>query len=159
MSEILGAPTDNDPAPGCSAVRRIPVDRQPGGPPVPDPATMKTAVERYLDRHSAGDVEGIMELFAADAVAWDPVDADPHVGADAVRGFFTSTHEMVDRLTLTLAGPIRCAGRWAAFPMTVHSEMGGSTVDIDVIDVMTFDEDGRISEMKAYWDMADARFG
>lgn len=76
-----------------------------------DAAHMKSAVEAYLARHSAGDVDGIVELFAADATAWDPVDADPHVGAEAVRAFFTGTHEMVDQLTLTLTGPIDRAGR------------------------------------------------
>ncbi len=89
--------------------------------------------------------------------AWDPVDAEPHVGGDAVRGFFTSTHDMVDRLTLTLTGPIRTVGAWAAFPMTAETQMGDTRVEIDIIDVMTFDDDGHITEMKAYWNMADAR--
>jgi steroid delta-isomerase len=124
---------------------------------VPDIDAMKVAVENYLARHGAGDVDGIMALFAEDAVAWDPVDGEPHVGAEAVRAFFTSTHDMVDRLTLTLEGPIRCAGSWAAFPMTVDSKVGDTRVELDVIDVLTFDDAGLISEMKAYWNMADAR--
>lgn len=123
-----------------------------------DAAHMKSAVEAYLARHSAGDVDGIVELFAADATAWDPVDADPHVGAEAVRAFFTGTHEMVDRLTLTLTGPIRCAGNFAAFPMTVQTKMGDMTLEIDIIDVMTFDADGKFSEMRAYWNMDEARY-
>lgn len=118
---------------------------------------MKDAVAAYLDRHSAGDVDGVVALFADDATVWDPVDADPHVGGEAVRAFFTGTHEMVDRLTLTATGPVRCAGAFAAFPMTARSEVGDLTLEIDIIDVMTFDAEGKIVEMKAYWNMADAR--
>ena len=124
---------------------------------VTDAAHMKSAVEAYVTRHSAGDVDGIVELFAADAKAWDPVDSDPHVGADGIRAFFAGTHEMVDRMTLTLTGPVRCAGSFAAFPMMVTTKMGDMTLELDIIDVMTFDDDGKISEMKAYWNMADAR--
>lgn len=123
-----------------------------------DAAHMKTAVESYVSRHSAGDIDGIVELFAADAKAWDPVDAAPHVGTEAVRAFFSGTHEMVDSLTLSLTGPIRCCGDFAAFPMTVRTVMGDMTLEIDIIDVMTFDDDGRFSEMKAYWSMDDARY-
>ena len=110
-----------------------------------------------MERHSAGDVDGIMALYADNATAWDPVDADPHVGAEAVRAFFAGTHEMVDSLTLTSTGPIRCAGNFAAFPMTALSVMGDFKLEIDIIDVMTFDDDGKIVEMKAYWNMADSR--
>jgi len=123
-------------------------------------AQMKAAIESYVDRHSAGDIDGIMALFADDAVAWDPVDSDPHVGAAALREFFSGTHAMADRLTLTLTGPVRCAGDFAAFPMTANTEIGADfKLELDIIDVMTFGPDGKIVEMKAYWNMADARQG
>jgi len=124
---------------------------------VADATQMKATVEAYMERHSKGDVDGIMELFADDAKAWDPVDSEPHSGAEAVRTFFAGTHAMVDSLTLTATGPIRVAGNWAAFPMTALSVMGDFRLEIDIIDVMTFDDDGKVSEMKAYWNMDDAR--
>jgi steroid delta-isomerase len=124
-----------------------------------DVAAMKSAVEAYTACHSAGDVDGIMALFSENAIAHDPIGSPPHVGYEGVRAFFAATHDMVDSLTLTLTGPIRCAGEFAAFPMTARSVIGGSALEIDIIDVMTFDEDGKISEMKAYWNMGDARQG
>ena len=120
-------------------------------------AHMKAAVQSYVERHSAGDVDGVVALFSDDAVAYDPVDADPHVGAEGIRAFFAGTHAMADSLTLTLTGPIRCAGEFAAFPMTARTVIGDLDLEIDIIDVMTFDAAGRISEMKAYWNMADSR--
>lgn len=122
-----------------------------------DAASMKAAIDRYVTSHSAGDIDGIVALFADDASAWDPAGSDPHVGADAIRAFFTGTHEMADRLTLTLTGPVRCSGNFAAFPMTATTEIGDMRMEIDIIDVMTFDDEGKIVEMTAYWDMEDAR--
>ena len=120
---------------------------------------MKAAVQSYVERHSAGDVDGVVALFADDAVAYDPVDAPPHAGIAAVREFFAGTHAMADSLTLTLTGPVRCAGDFAAFPMTARTVIGDFRLELDIIDVMTFDADGKITEMKAYWNMADARQG
>ena len=117
----------------------------------------KAVVEAYTSSHSKGDVDGIMALFADDALAWDPVGAEPHSGSEGIRAFFTATHEMVDSLTLEITGPVRCAAEFAAFPMTATTVMGDTRLEIDVIDVFTFDDEGRITEMKAYWNMADAR--
>ena len=118
---------------------------------------MKAAVDAYLAAHTAGDVDAICALFSDDAKAWDPVDSPPHEGAEGIRAFFTGTHEMMDRLELVRTGPVRCAGPYAAFPMTARSHLGDLHLEIDIIDVMTFDEAGKICEMKAYWDMADSR--
>ena len=88
----------------------------------------RSVVERYLAAHSRSDVDGIVALFAADATVRDPADAEPFVGVDAIRGFFSSTHETMDSLTLTLDGPVRCCGEFAAFPMTARAVMG--SVDV-----------------------------
>ncbi len=118
---------------------------------------MKAAIETYVDRHTAGDIDGIVALFSDDVVVWDPVGSDPHTGPDALRAFFQGTHDMVERLELELTGPIRCTAEFAAFPMTATSHIGDFHLAIDIIDVMTFGDDGKIVEMRAYWDMADAR--
>jgi hypothetical protein len=33
--------------------------------------------------------------------------------------------------------------------------MGGSTFAVDIIDLFTFDDDGLITEMRAYWTASD----
>jgi len=118
---------------------------------------MKTTVNRYVERHCAGDIEGIVDNFSATASVWDPADTAPHVGREALLAFFAGTHQMADKLILTITGPIRCAGNQAAFPMTAESHIGEMKLGVDIIDVMSFDDDGRIAEMRAYWSMADAR--
>ncbi len=123
----------------------------------PGPDAIRSAIQSYTERHSAGDIDGIVALFAPDAHVEDPVGSDPHVGQDAVRAFFTGTHELCDRLELQLTGPVRVAGARAAFPMVARSYVGDLTMEIDIIDVMVFDDEGRIAEMYAYWSMDDAR--
>jgi steroid delta-isomerase len=115
------------------------------------PDQARATVERYLDRHTAGDIDGILSCFAADAVAEDPVGTPPHVGTDALRAFFEGSHQLCDRLELELTGPIRTPVPWAAFPMRAHSHIGDDVITVDIIDVMRFDDEGRIVEMKAYW--------
>ena len=117
----------------------------------------RSLVERYLAAHSRSDVDGIVALFAADATVRDPADAEPFVGVDAIRGFFSSTHETMDSLTLTLDGPVRCCGEFAAFPMTARAVMGELVTEIDIIDVFTFDDAGLVTEMRAYWSGSDLR--
>ncbi|HMS13889.1 MAG TPA: nuclear transport factor 2 family protein [Microthrixaceae bacterium] len=117
----------------------------------------RSVVERYLAAHSRSDVDGIVALFAADATVRDPADAEPFVGVDAIRRFFSSTHETMDSLTLTLDGPVRCCGEFAAFPMTARAVMGELVTEIDIIDVFTFDDAGLVTEMRAYWSGSDLR--
>ncbi|HKY14255.1 MAG TPA: nuclear transport factor 2 family protein [Microthrixaceae bacterium] len=114
-------------------------------------AQARATIERYVDRHTAGDIDGILECFSADAVAEDPVGTPPHVGRDALRTFFEGTHALCDRLDLELTGTIRVAGANAAFPMKANSHIGDDVISVEIIDVMTFDDDGRITTMKAYW--------
>ena len=124
---------------------------------MPTVEEMKATVERYLAAHSAGDVDGVVAVFAPDAVVADPVDQPSHVGRDAVRAFFAGTHEFVESMELRRTGPIRAVGSWAAVPFQAVSTVGGSKVVVDIIDVFTFGEDGLVVDMQAYWSSADIR--
>jgi steroid delta-isomerase len=124
---------------------------------MPTPDEMKATVERYTAAHSAGDIDGVVAVFAADAVVADPVDQPAHVGRDAVRAFFAGTHEFVDSMELRMTGPVRAVGSWAAAPLQAVSVVGGAKVAVDIVDVFTFGEDGLVTDMKAYWSSADIR--
>ncbi len=124
---------------------------------MPDAATLRATVERYVERHTAGDIDGILSCFAPTATAEDPLGTPPHVGTDGLRTFFEGTHSLADRLELKITGLIRVAGpNAAAFPMQAISTIGDVTLVVEIIDVMTFDDDGLITDMKAYWAMEDA---
>ncbi len=121
---------------------------------MPSSDEIRRAVERYVKDLSAGDVDGIMDLYADAASVEDPVGGDPVLGADAVRVFYGAT---AGKLKVTLTGPVRVAGNECAFPMLARVELGGRTSEMDVIDVMKFDDAGKILSMRAFWNPADMR--
>ncbi|MDH4167980.1 MAG: SgcJ/EcaC family oxidoreductase [Acidimicrobiia bacterium] len=119
-----------------------------------DADEIRATVEEYVSRWNGGDGSALAELFHPDATVADPVDEAAHRGRDAIAAFFTSTFTSGMDATLAITGPIRVAGRHAAFPMQVSMDLGGQTGRLDIIDTMEFDEDGSILAMAAYWDAA-----
>lgn len=97
-------------------------------------------------------------LFHPEGSVADPVDSPAHVGTAAITAFFDSTFTDGMQATLSLTGPVRIAGRHAAFPMQVAVDLGEQTGLVDIVDTMEFDEEGRILVMRAYWDMAAMHF-
>lgn len=111
-------------------------------------------VHRYLELVAGGTADEITELFAADATVEDPVGGgEVHIGRGAINGFYKNV-ESARRTTELLA--LRVAGHEAAFMFVITVDAGGHKVKIQPIDVMTFDADGKITSMKAYWSFADA---
>lgn len=122
---------------------------------------MRDAVQAYFDLFNAGNGEGIAALFADDAQVIDPVGTDPKTGKTAISKFYA----MATRggTTLEQTGPTHIADKSAAFAFKVHvqgikSEDKAIDVDlptgsmvIDVIDVFDFNDNGKISQMRAYW--------
>lgn len=124
---------------------------------MPDAAAIKATIEAYAFRHTNSPVDELVELFAPDAVAYDPVDSPPHAGTEAIAAFFAGNREMADELEVRITGPVCVAGNQAAFPLVARTSIGDLKMEIDIVDVMTFDDDARITEMRAYWSMSDAR--
>ena len=122
---------------------------------MPTTDEMKATVEAYARHHSAKDTEAVAALFAVDCVVADPVDAEPMMGRAAVRDFFSGTHQAAEAFELSLTGPVRAVGPWAAVPLRAVTTIGGSTFAIDIIDVFTFDDAGLIGDMRAYWTASD----
>lgn len=110
---------------------------------------IRETCETYVSLVGSDDVDAMVALFAEDARVEDPVGSDPHVGLDAIRAFYATLPAM--GVSAVLTGPVRAVAdaATAAFPFEVHT---GDMV-MQVIDVMTFDADGRIATMTAYWKM------
>ncbi len=102
-------------------------------------------VERYVEAFEQGDVEIIRSMYSQNAVVEDPVGTEPHRGLDAICAFYQGA--LGAGAKLRLSGTPRCAGNAVAFPF--HVVMPG--MQIDVIDVFEFDDEGKINSMKAYW--------
>lgn len=111
---------------------------------------MKNALQSYLDGFNETDAELIISLFADDAKLEDPVGGGKIVeGIEAISEFYRGGVNMVEKLELNT--PIRGShGNSAAMAFTIYMEMGGKKTQIQAIDVMTFNDEGKIIDMKAY---------
>lgn len=106
-------------------------------------------VERYLSLVATGTAAQIMELYGPDPRLEDPVGSEPKQGREALEEFYRGIEPLRTDTTLR---EFRASGdASAAFAFDVATTLGDDTMTIHVIEVMTFDEDGLISDMKAYW--------
>lgn len=115
---------------------------------MPSAEQITQTVNRYLELLGDGQADEIAELYSDDATVEDPVGGEVHIGRTAIRGFYSSL-ENVKAQTEVLA--LRALGSEAAFHWTLSIDFGDNGMRIDIISVMTFDDEGKISSMKAYW--------
>ena len=110
---------------------------------------MVERVHQYIAGVSAQDIGAIKELYDESAAVEDPVGSEPHVGIEAICAFYEQGFPA--KVRLDLAGPVRCAGKSAAFPFVCTTNFGDTKMRIDVIDIFEFNEKGKVQSMKAYW--------
>ena len=125
------------------------IDAQGAGKPAPiPPAQIRTAMESYVSFLNAGDAESIMTLYGENPSIEDPIGNKPIVGREAVRAFYSAAAPRL-KGRVHVAGRVVVTGLEGAMPML--AELGSpSNGVIDVIDVMTFDTNGKIIVMRAY---------
>jgi len=117
-------------------------------PPTPVTADhIRTVFQRYVELVTRGDFEAVALLYAEDATVEDPVGSAPHRGRAAIREFYRASAGMVH---LELEGRVRVAGREAAGAM-IARPTGAADVMIETTDVMTFNDAGQITSMRAFW--------
>lgn len=107
---------------------------------------------RYGSAQTAGDIEGILALFAEDAVLRDPANAPEHRGKAALRAFFEAGKASSGgAIEMKLEGGVRIAGNEGAAAYIVRTVSSSPVYRVETMDVMTFDEAGLIAQMVAYW--------
>jgi steroid delta-isomerase len=119
-----------------------------------DDATMKAAMQAYIDHFNRSDAEAIAALYAEDATVEDPVGSPVKQGREAIAAFYRMA--VATGARLKLAAPIRGShGDAAAMAFDVQLNMPEGEAVIRVIDVMTFNDEGRFTSMRAYWSRSD----
>ncbi len=113
-----------------------------------DADRIRDIYERYPEMVTKGDVDGIVALYAEKATIEDPIGSDLCTGTDAIRAFYQAA---AGTITMKRTGPVRVAGSEAATPFVVLIGPEGEQQALDIISVMTFDDAGKISAMRAYW--------
>lgn len=113
---------------------------------------IRTNVQRYLDLVATGTAEEIVELFAPDATLEDPVGSEPKVGREAILEFYASFAQLKKETRLVTLRA--CAGH-AAFHFEIVTDAGEMKYRMAPLEVMTFDDDGRVTSMRAFWSDED----
>lgn len=106
-------------------------------------------MQAYVDNITAGDLEAVLSLFSEDAVVEDPVGTDPARGQAALREFYTMACDSVGKMELE--GNVRARDCWGACSMLAYPKGAEDSMVIETLDVMQFDEEGKIIAMQAYW--------
>lgn len=116
---------------------------------MPTEEQLHAAMQAYIDALNSTDVAAITALFAPGSTVEDPVGTGVFAASERLP-------ELVGNLpagtTFTLDTPIRTShSTGAAMAFTVQTELNGEPIRIHSIDVMQFDDDGLITEMRAYY--------
>lgn len=116
--------------------------------------TMRQAMQAYIDHFNRSDAAAIADLYADDATVEDPVGSPVKHGKAVIADFYQ--YAVSTGAKLSLAAPIRAShGNSAAMAFDVTLNMPQGRAIIRVIDVMTFNDAGKFTSMRAYWGKED----
>lgn len=117
---------------------------------------IRDVVRRYVELVGSGSTADILALYSEDAVIEDPVGTDPKKGHAEI-GAFYDVITGLERETVLDENTVRVAEGHAAFLFTLTTRAGDQSFAVSPIDVMEFDEAGRITHMRAYWSQENMR--
>jgi len=125
------------------------------------PEQMAAAVQAYIDLFNACDAQGIADLYADDATVTDPVGTPPKNGKAEILAFYSGAVNGGSQLVQQ--GSTRIVADYAAFSFRVHVggynpedvsidvDLPSGSMTIDVIDTFQFNNEGKITAMRAFW--------
>ncbi len=121
---------------------------------MPSQEAIAQTVNRYLELVAGGKTDEILNLYAADATVEDPIGSDVRRGHDAIREFYAGFQDIKKDTELS---ELRVGGSEAAYlwHLTLHAGEGRNR--ISPISHMTFDEDAKITSMRAFWSPSDVK--
>jgi steroid delta-isomerase len=121
---------------------------------MPSPEAITQTVNRYLELVAAGATDEILDLYASDATVEDPIGSDLRRGHDSIREFYAGFQDLKKDTELA---EIRPAATEAAFLWHLTLDAGDTRTRISPISVMTFDDDAKITSMRAFWSPSDVK--
>ena len=110
---------------------------------------IEDAIKTYIGAFENKDLEAIMGIYADGCQIEDPVGSEVIVGRAAVTEFYAKAVSM--DVKLRLQSEIRIAGNQAAFAFTGEARRPNGTMYFHPIDVMVFNDAGKVVSMRAFW--------
>jgi steroid delta-isomerase len=121
---------------------------------MPSPDAISETVNRYLALVANGKADDVLTLYAADATIEDPIGSDPRRGHDAIHEFYAGFQDVKKETELA---ELRISGSEAAFLWHLTLDAGDSRTRISPISTMAFDEEAKITSMRAFWAPSDVK--
>ncbi len=118
--------------------------------------TILETIQQYVDLVATGASADVVALYADGATVEDPVGTDVRRTREEIAEFYGALDGLEQSATLL---HVRIAGNEAAFAFELVTKAGEQTYTLAPIDVMTFDDDGRITSMRAFWSGEDMVVG
>jgi steroid delta-isomerase len=116
-----------------------------------DPHSAEALVDRYLACHASTDLDGVLSLFAVDAVVEDPVGAPVLHGRSEIREFYRATHAGNGPLVFERIGRVLVGGDEIALHVRARLARDLDGAGMDVIYLLRVDEGGRIRSLRAFF--------
>jgi len=119
---------------------------------MPDRDAMVAAIETHCRALTAGDKEAWLRIWADDVVLEDPVGVDTFRGIDSLRTRFWDIIESISPMRIWLEQEVIVCGHEAIAILAADVNREGPTHGVGpLVDHFTFNEEGRIASMRAFW--------
>ncbi|OAB41055.1 nuclear transport factor 2 family protein [Paenibacillus antarcticus] len=118
---------------------------------------IKQAMQQYIDHFNANDLESLLGLFSETASLEDPVGSIPIEGTEPIRQFYSKVvnGDTKIKLMTPICGSHSHSG---AMAIEIETNAKGEKVVIQAIEIMSFDEFGKIMNLQVYWGKEDLNF-
>ena len=114
--------------------------------------TILETIQQYVDLVATGASADVVALYADGATVEDPVGTEVRRTRESIAEFYGALDGLEQSARLL---HVRVAGNEAAFAFELVTKAGEQTYTLSPIDVMTFDDAGKITSMRAFWSGED----
>ena len=125
-----------------------------------DPHPARAASQRSYSAVAKGDLAEWLTVYAEDAILEDPVgpsmfdeEGKGHHGHEGIAAFWKLAIEPIDTFEFTINDSFANGNACANIGRIKTSFADGSHTTTELIMVYTVNGDGRVSSMKAYWEV------
>ncbi|WP_244929998.1 nuclear transport factor 2 family protein [Nocardioides sp. W7] len=113
---------------------------------------IREVVEQYVALVASGTSAQIVDLYAEGATVEDPVGTDVLTTREQIAAFYATLDGLEQETRLV---ELRIAGGEAVFHFEITTKVGDARYVLAPFDAMTFDDDGLITSMRAFWSDTD----
>ena len=113
---------------------------------------INATINAYVQGFSDCSLDGICDLYDVNGTVEDPYGTPRKEGIQQIREFYRNA--LVANPTLKIIGAPTIVNNFSATHLRATVEIADNTIVIDLISVMSYNDDGKIVSMTAHFDPA-----